>query len=96
MPAKPMPGAPKIYEYIQLRPIAKSVPASQTAPYDGIAEIWFTNLEDAAAMFTSDHYNTVVATDEENFLDRSKTAFFCTLTRRPFPDVFSDWRQPCQ
>ena len=75
MLAKPQPGAPKVYRYIQLRPIAESVPALRTAPYDGVAEIWFASLDDAAAMFTSDHYNTVVAADEENFLDRSKTAF---------------------
>ena len=72
---KPMPGAPKVYRYVQLQPIPETVPALQTALYDGVAEIWFDNLEDAAAMFTSDHYNTVVAKDEENFLDRSKTTF---------------------
>lgn len=26
-------------------------------------------------MFTSDHYRTAVAADEENFLDRSSTVF---------------------
>ena len=75
MLAKPQPGAPKVYRYIQLRPIPETVPALRTAPYDGVAEIWFASLDDAAAMFTSDHYNTVVAADEENFLDRSKTVF---------------------
>ena len=29
-------------------------------------------------MFTSEHYRTVVAADEENFLDRSKTRFLYT------------------
>ena len=75
MLAKPMPGAPKVYSYVQLQPITETVPALRTAPYDGVAEIWFDDLEGAAAMFTSDHYNTVVAKDEENFLDRSKTTF---------------------
>ncbi len=75
MLAKPVPGAPKVYRYVQLHPIAETVPELKTAPYDGVAEIWFANLDDAAAMFTSDHYNTVVAKDEENFLDRSKTVF---------------------
>ena len=75
MLAKPTPGAPKVHRYIQLHTIARDVPALQTAKYDGVAEIWFDSLEDAAAMFTSDHYNTVVAKDEENFLDRSKTVF---------------------
>lgn len=75
MLAKPMPGAPKVYRYVQLYPIPETVPGLRTAPYDGVAEIWFGSLADAAAMFTSDHYNTVVAKDEEKFLDRSKTAF---------------------
>jgi hypothetical protein len=29
----------------------------------------------AAALFASDQYNTVIADDEANFLDRSKTVF---------------------
>ena len=75
MLAKPVEGAPKVYRYVQLHPIEQDVSGLQTAPYDGVAEIWFEELEDAAAMFTSDHYNTVVAADEEHFLDRSKTTF---------------------
>ena len=73
-----MPGAPKVYRYIQLDAIPESTPALQTAPYDGAVEIWFDSLGDAAAMFTSPHYNTVVASDEEKFLDRSKSAFLYT------------------
>ena len=75
MLAKPMPGAPPIHRYIQLQTIPEDVPALQTALYDGVAEIWFDSLADAAAMFTSEHYYNVVAKDEENFLDRTKTAF---------------------
>ena len=75
MLAKPVPGSPKVHRYVQLHPIPEDVPALRTAPYDGVAEIWFDSLADAAAMFTSNHYNMVVAKDEENFLDRSKTVF---------------------
>ena len=75
MLATPDPAAPKVYRYVQLHPIPDTVTALKTAPFDGVAEIWFESLEDAAAMFTSEHYNTVVAKDEENFLDRSKTVF---------------------
>ncbi len=35
-------------------------------------------------MFTSDHYNTVVAEDEENFLDRSKTTLLYTHEKAVF------------
>lgn len=75
MLATPQPGAPKVYRYVQLHPTSETVAGLKTAPYDGVAEIWFDKLDDAAAMFTSEHYNTVVAKDEENFLDRSKTTF---------------------
>ena len=78
MLAKPMPGAPTIHRYVQLYPIPQDVPALKTVSYDAVAEIWFDSLADAAAMFTSDHYNTVVAKDEENFLDRTKTVFLYT------------------
>ena len=81
MLAKPQPDGPRVYRYIQLYPIAENVPALQTAPYDGVAEIWFANLADATAMFTSEHYNTVVAADEEHFLDRAKTVFLYTYEK---------------
>ena len=75
MLSAPQPDGPKVYRYTQLHPIAKDVPTLTTAPYDGVAEIWFASIDDVAAMFTSDHYRMVVAKDEENFLDRSKTLF---------------------
>ncbi len=75
MLAKPAPGGPKVYRYIQLRTTEDSIPGTATAPYDGVAEIWFDGIADATAMFTSDHYKTVVTKDEENFLDRTKTVF---------------------
>lgn len=84
MLAKPQPGAPKVHRYIQLHPTADTVPGLRTASYDGVAEIWFDKLEDAAAMFTSDHYNSVVAKDEENFLDRSKTTFLYSYEKKIF------------
>lgn len=82
MLAKPAPDGPKVYRYIQLHPISQTVPDLQTAPYDGVAEIWFDKLDDAAAMFTSEHYKTTVAADEEKFLDRSKTLFLYSHEKR--------------
>ena len=82
MLAKPVEGGPKVYRYLQLHPIDAGVPGLQSASYDGVAEIWVEKLEDAAAMFTSEHYNTVVAKDEEHFLDRSKTAFLYSHVKR--------------
>jgi uncharacterized protein (TIGR02118 family) len=75
MLAPPQPGAPRVHRYVQLHPIQEEVAGLQTAPFDGVAEIWFDSLADAEAMFTSEHYKSVVACDEENFLDRRKTVF---------------------
>jgi uncharacterized protein (TIGR02118 family) len=45
-------------------------------PYDGVAELWFDNLPSALAMFAHQDYASIVAKDEENFLDRTKTVIF--------------------
>jgi uncharacterized protein (TIGR02118 family) len=45
-------------------------------PYDGVAELWFDNLPSALAMFAHQDYVSIIAKDEENFLDRAKTVIF--------------------
>lgn len=55
-----------------------------TAPYDGVAELWVEGVEDAAAWFPGETYNTVNAEDEENFLDRAKTRFLYTVEQPIF------------
>ena len=45
-------------------------------PYDGVAEVWFDNLSSVMATFSHQDYATIVARDEENFLDRTKTVMF--------------------
>ena len=42
-------------------------------PYDGVAEEWFDDLSSAVAVFNHQDYASIVARDEENFLDRAKT-----------------------
>jgi len=46
------------------------------APYDGVAEVWFDDLSSAMTMFGHQDYACIVVKDEENFLDRTKTALF--------------------
>lgn len=72
---KPMPGTPKVHRYVQLHPVRGDLNGLTTAPYDGVAEIWFGTLDEAVRALTSEHYKTVIAKDEEQFLDRSKTVF---------------------
>jgi uncharacterized protein (TIGR02118 family) len=65
-----------VRRYVQQHP-AEGVPNRlPLAPYDGTAEIWFDDLSDVLKMIGDEHFLSVVAKDEENFLDRSRTAIF--------------------
>ena len=65
-----------VRRYIQQRR-AEGVPDQlPLAPYDGIAEVWFDNLSDALKLIGNELFHSVVAKDEENFLDKSRTAIF--------------------
>ena len=68
-------GALQVHRYVQLHPTADEIPGIGTATYDGVAELWVDSVAGAAAWFSSDTYNTEIAADEENFLDRSATRF---------------------
>lgn len=68
-------GAVPVSRYVQLLPTDDEIPGVATSSYDGVAEVWVDSVADAAAWFTSETYETVVAADEENFLDRSQTRF---------------------
>jgi uncharacterized protein (TIGR02118 family) len=71
-----MPATQEVVRrYVQLHAINDTVDGLPTAPYDGVAEVWVDDIAAAAALFASDHYNTVIAADEANFMDRSKTVF---------------------
>jgi hypothetical protein len=62
--------------YVQQRS-AEGVPNQlPLAPYDGIAEVWFDNLDDALKLLGHELFLSVIAKDEENFLDRSRTTIF--------------------
>jgi uncharacterized protein (TIGR02118 family) len=64
-----------VRRYVQLYPTKDSIPGVETTPVDGVAELWVDSVADAAKWFTSETYTTVVADDEDKFLDRSKTRF---------------------
>ena len=59
--------------YVQQHPVGGVPPAATAAPYDGIAEVWFDAVESALAVMGSPGWAAIVAKDDENFLDRSKT-----------------------
>lgn len=51
------------------------------ASYDGVAELWFDDVASALTAMGSENYATVVAEDEERFLDRSRTVMMMTAER---------------
>ncbi len=73
------PGEVQVHRYVQLLPTQDVIPGVTTAVYDGVAELWVDSIDQAASWFTSDTYKTDIATDEENFLDRSKTRFLYSI-----------------
>lgn len=77
-------GATGVTKYTQLLATEDDIDGITTAPYDGIAELWVESVEDAAAWFTGETYNTLIAEDEENLLDRAKTRFLYTVEQPIF------------
>lgn len=69
-------GEVPVRRYVQLLPTGDEIAGVTTAAADGVAELWVDDIADAANWFTSETYTTIIAADEENFLDRSKTRFF--------------------
>ncbi|MBC8091758.1 MAG: EthD domain-containing protein [Pseudonocardia sp.] len=69
------PGALNMHKYVQLQPTKDKIPGIGTATFDGVAELWVDTVDDASAWFTSETYLTAIASDEQNFLDRSATRF---------------------
>jgi uncharacterized protein (TIGR02118 family) len=51
-------------------------------PYDGVAELWFDDLSSAMTTFGHQDFASIVAKDEENFLDRTKTVLFLSSEAR--------------
>ena len=52
------------------------------APYDGIAELWVDGLPSLVTMSSHQDYASIIAKDEENFLDRTKTVIFLSSETR--------------
>jgi uncharacterized protein (TIGR02118 family) len=71
--SKPIEGMPKVYRYVQLRTVTQALPGFEQSTYDGVAEVWYESIDDLVKAMSSEHYRTVIAKDEENFLNRKKT-----------------------
>ena len=68
---------PKIHRYVQSHALPGGYRKGEL-PYDGIAEIWVESVDVLRAWAGSAEYQAVEL-DENNFIDRSKTALILTL-----------------
>lgn len=68
-------GIDTLQRYVQCHRVRPGVPGLAEADYEGIAEVWFTDVETAAAMGEHPVYAEQVAPDEPNFIDGDQLAF---------------------
>jgi len=67
---------PRLRELVQSHRL--NIPEDKHPPaYDGIAELWFDNVEDLLAARQSPEWRASTA-DETNFVDHSKVAYLVT------------------
>jgi hypothetical protein len=62
-----------VLAYSQLHRQDLDLPGVPLADHDGVAQVTLDSLEGALAFFTSPAYTDVIAKDEAEFVDRSRT-----------------------
>ncbi|RZL82533.1 MAG: EthD family reductase [Sphingomonas sp.] len=70
-----------VRKYVQQDALKGLPPSLPVAPFDGVAELWFDDMEALNATLAAGSYATLVAEDEEKFLDRSKTSILLSVAR---------------
>jgi uncharacterized protein (TIGR02118 family) len=65
-----------VRHYTQQRSLNSVPDGFPVVPYDGVAELWLDDLSSLMTISGHPDYSSIVAKDEENFLDRTKTALF--------------------
>lgn len=85
-------GIETINRYVQCHGIEAEASGLQSAPYDGIAEVWFDDLDKALAMGEHPVYVEKVQPDEANFIDGDRLAFMFTdeVTLLAGPEIERD------
>lgn len=68
-------GIDTLQRYVQCHRVRPGVPGLAEADYEGIAEVWFTDVETAAAMGEHPVYVEQVHPDEATFIDADRLAF---------------------
>jgi uncharacterized protein (TIGR02118 family) len=67
-----------VRKYVQCHLLKGAVPFGIPGDYDGVAELWFDSVEDAAAAFREPKYLEIIRADEIKFVDGSRCISFAT------------------
>ncbi|WP_295718925.1 EthD domain-containing protein [Mucilaginibacter sp.] len=59
-----------VRKYIQVHSTGEHLDQFPVASFDGIAEIWFDQMEDINKVFGTENYLKTIAPDEAKFIDR--------------------------
>lgn len=70
--------------YVQQHNIGGVPEGVTAAPFDGYAEAWFDDMDAVYRVVGSREWAEIVAKDDENFLDRSKTLLLFTEEKIDF------------
>ena len=71
----------KLRGYVQSHRSDESVPGFEECPYDGVAEVWFDDLETMQSLSQDPEYVENAMRDEPNFADLESLKFLCTEER---------------
>ncbi|MGH8012993.1 MAG: EthD domain-containing protein [Candidatus Binataceae bacterium] len=67
-----------VRKYVQCHLVEGATPFGIAGPYDGIAELWFDSVEEAAKAFSEPKYLEIIRPDELKFIDPRKCISFVT------------------
>lgn len=73
-------------KYVQSHPLPSAVEGFSESPFDGIAEVWFDDVEDLREAFSSDTYMANVRTDELRFIDLEHSVDLVTEEHHVWPE----------
>ena len=67
-----------VRKYVQCHRVESAVPFGIPGNYDGVAELWFDSVEEAAKAFREPKYLEIIRADELKFVDPGKCISFVT------------------
>jgi len=67
-----------VRKYVQCHLVEGTAPFGIACDYDGVAELWFDSVDEAANAFSEPKYLEIIRSDELKFVDPQKCISFMT------------------